>query len=150
MVIGAFFSIQFSYTAGNDTGNEFRPCPNSQNYWVVYLLLHSEHMSKVQANLRNWVATQYICLHIRSFLGRWCPLHTRILDNVENPENLECTCIFIFVSTFVFYPMRCARFSWDLCDSIERDRVILRRNHRMSVSHACILATTAVEYAVHT
>ena len=126
------------------------PCPNSQNYWVVYLLLHGEHLSKVQANLRNWVATQYICLHIRSFLGRWCPLHTRIMDNVENPENLECTCIFIFVSTFVFYPMRCARFSWDLCDSIERDRVILRRNHRMSVSHACILATTAVEYAVHT
>jgi hypothetical protein len=52
-----FFQSQFSYTTGNDTGNKFRPCPNSQNYWVVYLLSCGEHLSKVQANLRNWVAT---------------------------------------------------------------------------------------------
>ena len=43
--------------------------PRRYSYWVVYLLLHSEHLSKVQTYLRNRYATQYtgiFMLHGRS------------------------------------------------------------------------------------
>ena len=40
-------------------------CAAPRRYWVVYILLHSEHLSKVQTYLRNRYATQYTGVCVR-------------------------------------------------------------------------------------
>ena len=64
--------------------------------------------------------------HIRSFWARWCPLYMRILIFLVNLDRLDCACIYIFVSTCVFY-----NYPRDAQDSrgvsVTRAREIVRR-----------------------
>ena len=43
-----------------------------RRYWVVYLLLNSEHLSKVQTYLRNRYATQYTGIFMLSNVRKRC------------------------------------------------------------------------------
>jgi hypothetical protein len=47
MVIEAFFSIRFSYTAGNAAGNEFRPYADSLVSKHLVTSLHLDHCTYV-------------------------------------------------------------------------------------------------------
>ena len=74
--------------------------------------------------------------HIRPFWARWSPLYVRISIFWVNPENLECACIYIFVSTCVFYS-----YPWDAQDSrgisVTRAREIVRSYVATSGTRAC-------------
>ena len=74
--------------------------------------------------------------HIRPFWARWSPLYVRISIFLVNPENLECACIYIFVSTCVFY-----NYPGDAQDSrgifVTRAREIVRSYVATSGTRAC-------------
>ena len=77
--------------------------------------------------------------HIRSFWARWCPLYMRILiffgKSWESRMRLHIyICAYMRILQL---PMRCARLSWDLCDSSEGDRATEVTLQPRSGARAC-------------
>ena len=61
-----------------------------RHYWVVYLLLNSEHLSKVQTYLRNRYATQYMGIFMLSNVRkRGVCVYTHIVVPVLNLVRIQ-------------------------------------------------------------